>query len=57
MKDIKIFLKKKKKKKQQYGQEYYKNFSEDEKQMLAEYGTNIIEWGKTVYYNYMKLLF
>ena len=43
VKDIKIFLKKKKKKKQQYGQEYYKNFSEDEKQMLAEYGTNITE--------------
>ena len=43
VKDIKIFLEKKKKKKQHCGQEHYKNFSEDEKQKLAEYGTNIIE--------------
>ena len=37
LKNIKAFLKKKKEKKQQYGQEQYKNLSEDEKQKLAEY--------------------
>ena len=35
MKDIKVFLKKKEKK--QYGPERYKNLTENEKQILAEY--------------------
>ena len=38
MKGIKVFLKKEKYRKKEYGCERYKNFSEDEKQRLAEYG-------------------
>ena len=55
VKDIKVFLRKKKEKKQQYGRERYKNLSEDEKQNLAEYRKNIIEWEKMLYYNYQKV--
>ena len=50
---ISVFLKKKKKK-QQYGCECYK--TEDEKNKLAEYRKNIIEWDKMSYYNLENLL-
>ena len=57
MKDIKVFLRKKKKKGSiwwwEYDREWYKNLPEDEKSVEK----NIIEWEKTSYYNYKKLLF
>ena len=52
VKNIKIFLKNKK---QQYGCEHCKNVSEDEKNKLAEYWENTIEWEKMPYYNYKKI--
>ena len=51
-KDIKIFLKKKKK---NSARKRYKNLSGDEKQKLVEYKKNIIERGRTLYYNYKKV--
>ena len=48
--------KKEKEKKQQYGRKRYKHLSEDEKINWLSIEKNIIKWGKTLFYNYMKLL-
>ena len=50
MKNIEVFLKKKEKKRQ-YGNERYKNLSEDEKQIPVEYRKKYINKNKNKKYN------